>query len=121
VRDDQDNSASFLDCPRCGAAVRPGSVWFGEPVDDAPFAHIAAFAPDGCLVIGSSHLVQPAAGLPIELALAGRPVVDVNPADSPLAQLGALLLQGRAVQVLPPLVDLLSSAVVQEQLRRRSG
>ena len=34
ANDKTDNSLSLLPCPKCGALVRPGSVWFGEPVPE---------------------------------------------------------------------------------------
>lgn len=116
ARDDLDNARSFLDCPRCGSLVRPASVWFGEPLDAAVLERLGTFDPDGCLVVGSSGLVQPIASIPPELALAGRPVVEVNPALTPLGQLeGVIAWRSDAITALPALVDLLTSAVVQAQ------
>ena len=50
-------------CPVCGAAVRPGVVWFGEALPDAAWqaAVDALQACDLLVVIGTSGLVQPAA------------------------------------------------------------
>ncbi|MHC5067744.1 MAG: Sir2 family NAD-dependent protein deacetylase [Planctomycetota bacterium] len=110
---DQDNAWSFVPCPRCGAPVRPGSVWFGEPLPPAPLAAIEAFRPDGCLVVGSSSLVQPAAAIPPELALAGRPVVEINPQATPLSGMIDHALFGTARALLPDLVDLLTSRLVR--------
>lgn len=121
ARDDCDNALSFLDCPRCGAAVRPGSVWFGEAVPPELLDTLQAFAPDGCLVIGSSGLVQPAAAIPPELALAGLPVVELNPDETPLSSLAKVSLRGQARQLLPQLVDLLTSRTVRERASTVSG
>lgn len=115
VCDDADNSWSLRHCPRCGARVRPGSVWFGEPVPRSALSALEHFDPDGCLVVGSSSLVQPVAAIPPELALAGSPVVDINIAETPLSGTAAVHLRGPACAVLPALVDHLTSEVVRRQ------
>ena len=86
ARDDQDNSLSLVPCPRCGAAVRPGSVWFGEPLPRGVMEAVQQFNPDGCLLVGSSMLVQPAATIPVELGLAGAPVIEINPEETPFSR-----------------------------------
>ncbi len=116
--DDDDNSLSLGPCPRCGARVRPGSVWFGEALPHAALEAISHFDPDGCLLVGSSCLVQPASAIPPELAMAGRPVVEINPDETPFSRIAAASLRGTAKDLLPPLVDLLTSRTIQDQLRR---
>ncbi len=106
-------------CPCCNAPTRPGSIWYGESLPAGPLDAIQAFDPDGCLVIGSSNVVQPVAGIPTEMALARLPVVEVNPQATPLSDL-VLHLPGPAAQVLPALVDLLTSATMRDQRRRLS-
>ena len=70
--------------------------------------------PDGCLVIGSSSQVAPVSHIPLDLALAGVPVVEVNMADTPLSQ-HAVSLRGLAIDILPRLVDLLTSTTMRDQ------
>ena len=118
-RDAIDNGLSFLDCPSCGGRVRPGSVWFGEPMPVGVMDVIARFNPDGCLVVGSSGVVQPAAAIPPELALAGNPVVEINPVPTPLSEVAAHHLQGTAKDFLPGLVDLLTSHAVRNKTTSR--
>ena len=53
-------------CPRCGDWLRPGVVWFGEMLD-AERCVRPRLRPGECelmLVVGTSGLVHPAAGLP---------------------------------------------------------
>jgi len=114
ARDAEDNSLSLLECPRCAAAVRPGSVWFGEPLAPGKLRAIEQFDADGCLVVGSSSLVQPVAAIAPELALAGRTVVEVNPQPTPLSRIAGVHLQGSASVVLPPLVDLITSQTLRD-------
>lgn len=115
--EDPEDRFSRAGCPACGGATRPGSVWFGEPLPGGLLDRLHAFDPDGCLVIGSSNQVQPVAGIPCELALHRVPVVEINPLATPLSSL-AIHLPGLAQELLPPLVDLLTSATVRDQRRR---
>ncbi len=114
---DQDSTLSHLPCPSCGAAVRPGSVWFGEALPNGPLEVMAGFQPDGCLVIGSSCEVAPVSQIPLDLALAGVPVVEVNVRETPLSQ-HAIHLQGSTKEALPRLVDLLTSSTMRDQRTR---
>lgn len=115
VRDHQDNSMSMIPCPRCGARVRPGSVWYGEQLPREPLHAIAEFDPDGCLLVGSSCLVQPAAEIPPEMAMDGLPVVEINPDETPFSSIASVSLRGTAKDILPGLVDLLTSHTVRGQ------
>ena len=118
VRDIADNAASFARCPKCGAAVRPGSVWFGEALSPAVLTALKNFEANACLVVGSSGTVQPISGMPLELAHAGLPVVEVNPHETPLSK-HVTHLPWTAAEVLPALVDLLTSATVRATSRQR--
>ncbi len=93
-------------CTACGGPVRPGVVWFGEALPHTAWARAEA-AVRGCdamLVVGTSGVVHPAAGLP-KLALAlGKPVWVVNPdADGTGSHPLLHHLRGRAATLLPAL------------------
>ena len=80
-------------CPRCGAWLRPAVVWFGEMLDPADLQEAAAEA-EGCdvmLVVGTSGLVYPAAGLPAGARRAGAAVITVNPEPTDLDRLATRL------------------------------
>ena len=71
-------------CPRCEGLLRPAVVWFGEPIPSDAMTR-AVEAVRGCdllLVIGTSAVVYPVAGLP-DLAPRAT-LVEVNPAPTPL-------------------------------------
>lgn len=92
-------------CPACGAWLRPDVVWFGEALDPQRLAAAEAVA-QGCdlmLVVGTSGLVYPAAGLPARARAAGARVVIVNPEPTGLDDEAHLTLRGTAAQVLPRL------------------
>jgi NAD-dependent deacetylase len=87
-------------CPACGNLRRPAVVWFGEmlPVDVLAAAEQAAAACDLMLVVGTSGLVYPAAGL--ARATQGR-VVIVNPEPSALDDAADAVLAGTSALLLP--------------------
>jgi NAD-dependent deacetylase len=91
-------------CDRCGNMLRPAVVWFGEalPVDALGAAQQAARRCDLMLVVGTSGLVYPAAGL----ARASRgKVVIVNPAETGLDDVADAVLRGTAATLLPRLLE----------------
>jgi NAD-dependent deacetylase len=92
-------------CAECGNRVRPGVVWFGEPLPLAAF-EAAERAARGCalmLVVGTSGAVQPAAGLAGVARHAGARVVILNPHDNELDGVAHHRLRGTAAALLPRL------------------
>lgn len=89
----------------CGALLRPGVVWFGERLDPALLERAveAVRAADVLLVVGTSSIVYPAAGLPEVAREAGACVIEVNPEATALTPLAHLSLRGTAGTVLPEL------------------
>ena len=90
-------------CRDCGDAVRPDVVLFGEmlPAGAFEFASQRAAACDVCLVVGTSGLVYPAAGLPEIAKSAGAFVCEINPEPTPLSSLCDEVISGKAGEVLP--------------------
>jgi NAD-dependent deacetylase len=93
-------------CPGCGDWLRPDVVWFGEMLDTATLqqAQEAAARCDVMLVIGTSGLVFPAAGLPAEALRNGAKVIIVNPQASELDELATVIVRGTAAVELPKLL-----------------
>jgi NAD-dependent deacetylase len=92
-------------CP-CGALLRPGVVWFGEPLPEREMAEAAAAAgrADLFLSIGTSALVYPAAGLPAIARRRGAYLAEINVEPTPLSPLADEVISGPAAQVLPDLL-----------------
>lgn len=91
----------------CGGLIRPDIVWFGEGLPDGPWdAAVAAMnTADLVVVVGTSAVVYPAAGLP-ELALArGAVVVEVNPEPTPLSPSATVTIRESASIALPTLLE----------------
>ena len=93
-------------CAQCGGMERPAVVWFGEylPVDVMTAAQAAAEACEVLVVVGTSAVVYPAAGLVSVAADAGAKVIEVNPQASALAHLADVTLRAPAGEALP-LID----------------
>jgi NAD-dependent deacetylase len=90
----------------CGGLLRPGVVWFGEPLPPAEWqrAFEASQRAEIFLVVGTSAAVYPAAGL-VEVAQnAGARVAIVNAEPTPLDSAADWILQGRAGEILPRLL-----------------
>lgn len=94
-------------CPECGALLRPDVVWFGEALPEAVVSEAFALAgeADVCLVVGTSAVVHPAAGIPAATAAAGGEIVEVNPEVTPLTSRAAVSLRARAAEAVPRLVS----------------
>ncbi len=101
----RDDTVPFPDlppaCPHCGGPVRPGVVWFGEPLDpDVLDLADAAARCDVFLTVGTSAVVYPAAGF-VELARdRGALTVEINPEATPASGAVDVVLRGPAEQVL---------------------
>lgn len=90
----------------CGGLLRPDVVWFGEPLDSDVIGTAFRWAEtaDACLVIGTSAVVQPAAGLAGVTRERGGRVIEVNPERTPLSGMAVVALRGGAAEVVPRLL-----------------
>lgn len=79
-------------CERCGSPIRPGVVWFGEPLpwDRLEAARAEVDTCDALLAVGTSALVYPAADLAWAAVNRGIPVIEINPQATPLSTQAAL-------------------------------
>lgn len=75
-------------CAHCAGHLRPGVVWFNESLPEHAWrrASDAAIKADVVLLIGTSGLVYPAAGLPGAAMAAGAFVVEINPQETALSR-----------------------------------
>ncbi|MEP6607250.1 MAG: NAD-dependent deacylase [Burkholderiaceae bacterium] len=93
-------------CPNCGDWLRPAVVWFGEMLDVATLrrSEQAAAECDLMLVVGTSGLVYPAAGLPALAQRSGAKIIIVNPQPSELDDLATVVVRQPAAVALPGLL-----------------
>ena len=91
----------------CGGLIRPDIVWFGEGLPDGPWdaAVEAVTNADVVVVVGTSAVVYPAAGLPEYARARGAVVVEVNPEETPLSSTATVTLRESASTALPTLLQ----------------
>jgi len=90
----------------CGGLLRPGIVWFGETLPHKVWqqAEWAAEHAEIFLVIGTSALVYPAAGLAGIAKSAGAKVIEINIEETALTQRIDAFLRGPSAELLPQLM-----------------
>ncbi|MEH0146351.1 NAD-dependent deacylase [Corynebacterium sp. Q4381] len=99
-------------CPECGGAVRPGVVWFGEALPDDAWAEAERRmkTADALLIVGTSGVVYPAAGLPLIAHANGVPIVEVTPMRTDLSHLADVVVEDTAARAVPQLIPTSSPA-----------
>jgi NAD-dependent deacetylase len=91
-------------CPHCGQLARPAVVWFGESLQAEDVeAAATATACDVFLMVGTSAVVYPAAGLVSEAWRNGAFTVEINLERTQASSSVHLAVQGPAEEVLPAL------------------
>jgi len=93
-------------CEKCGDWLRPAVVWFGEmlPLHAVGKAENWAKRCNVFLVVGTSAVVMPAAGLVYVAKEAGAKVIEVNLEETPATAVADVSLLGKAGEVLPVIV-----------------
>lgn len=96
-------------CSECHGPIRPGVVWFGEPVPALEWerAEQAAMECDVFFCIGTSALVWPAAQLPERAALHGAKIIQINTAPTPLDGKAHYNFKGAVGEIMPALLHAL--------------
>jgi len=102
-----DASEPFRDLPplcECGAMLRPDVVWFGELLPPGAFERAARAVRDAdlLLVIGTSGVVFPAAGL---VSFHQGLSIEINPQLSAVSSSCTFAIAENAAAATPPLVD----------------
>jgi NAD-dependent deacetylase len=90
----------------CGGMARPGVVWFGEALPDGMMkeAEHAVASAQVLLVIGTSAVVFPAAGLIPHAKQSGARVVEINTEATVATAMVDCALHGPAAEILPALL-----------------
>jgi len=88
-------------CPSCGGLARPGVVWFGETLDPADLTLATeACVCDVFMVVGTSAVVHPAAGLADIARAHGAYLIEINPETTPVSDAVDVSIRGAAEIVL---------------------
>lgn len=108
-RETRDDRVPLPELPprcECGGLLRPGVVWFGEPLPEDVWreAEAATRQAGVFLVIGTAAVVYPAAGLVPLAKAAGAKVIEINLDETPYSAQVDCSLRGRAGELLPELI-----------------
>lgn len=99
-------------CENCATGfVRPGVVWFGESLPPTEWAEAETYAKhcDLMVVVGTSGVVFPAAGLPLMAVAQGTPVLEISPEDTDFTPRATYSWRTTAAVGLPALADLIGA------------
>ncbi len=102
-----ENLPDLPHCAECGELLRPDVVWFEEmlPIETWEAAAQATATCQCFLVVGTSAVVYPAAGLIDAARAVGAAVIEVNPEATLASRRGGLGLRGSSGVILPQLVQ----------------
>lgn len=95
-------------CPQCDSILKPDVVFFGEPIpwEAQTRSFEEARSCDVVLVVGTSAVVYPAAGIPTTAKQSGAKIVEINMEPTPLTGfISDYLIQGPAGTILPRIVE----------------
>ncbi len=108
-REQRDRRVPLPEIPpkcECGGLLRPGVVWFGESLPSGTWENAEQAASDAAvfLVIGTSAVVYPAAGLVQTARRGGAKVIEINVETTPVSGTVDKFLLGSAAELLPQLM-----------------
>lgn len=105
AREDRSELPELPECPVCGHLLRPGVVWFGEPLVPGvlKLAIDRISQAEVFLSIGTSNLVQPAASFHQLAKDHGAVTVEINLDPTPNTGLMDFALHGEAGKIVPTL------------------
>jgi NAD-dependent deacetylase len=99
-------------CAACAGILKPTTISFGQPMPREALrrAEAAVRECDLVLMVGSSLVVNPAAGIPRLAAMIGAKVAIVNATPTPLDGQATLVARGKCGEVLPAAVALAANS-----------
>ena len=96
-------------CTKCGALMRPGVVWFGEPLPSGEIERVENYLQrDPCgvvIVVGTTATFGYIIDWALRASRRGGELIEVNPEETPLSQFATRLVREPAAVVLPKLVE----------------
>ncbi|MDY6850585.1 MAG: NAD-dependent deacylase [Thermodesulfobacteriota bacterium] len=101
-----DGLLSALPKCECSGFMRPDVVMFGEEVQDLSVSFLEAQNADVVIVLGTSGVVWPAAGVPYEGKKHGAGVIEINPSENAFRDISDVYIKGLSGEIMPRLVEL---------------
>ena len=100
-------------CTKCGALMRPGVVWFGEPLPSREIERVEHYLQrDPCgvvIVVGTTATFGYIIDWALRASRRGGELVEVNPEETPLSRFATRLVREPAALALPRIVHELTS------------
>jgi NAD-dependent deacetylase len=107
-----ENDANLPLCPECNAPMRPGVVWFGEPLPSRETERVENYLQrDSCgvvIVAGTTATFGYIIDWALRASRRGGELIEVNPEETPLSRFATRLVREPAAIALPRLVDKLT-------------
>jgi NAD-dependent deacetylase len=96
---------------KCGGRLRPDVVWFGEmlPVAALERAERVSASCDIFISVGTSGVVQPAAGLAYSARRSGALLVEINPETTELSYIADEQIRAKSGEAVPLIVEKIKS------------
>jgi NAD-dependent deacetylase len=94
-------------CEVCAGVLKPGIVFFGEPLPEGVFieANQHAEHADLMIVIGSTLIVYPAAEIPYRALGRGTQLVIINLSPTPLDDQASVLMRAKAGEAMARIIE----------------
>ena len=92
-------------CP-CGGFMRPDVVMFGEAVQKLPESYREAQKSDLVIVLGTSGMVWPAAGVPYEARQTHARVIEINPTANAFRDITDVYVENLSGHAMPQIIDM---------------
>jgi NAD-dependent deacetylase len=104
-----DGAPSVPRCPECDALMRPGVVWFGEPLPLRETERVEKYLQrDTCglvIVAGTTATFGYIIDWALRASRRGGELIEVNPEETPLSRFATRLVRESAAVALPRIVD----------------
>lgn len=94
-------------CPDCDGIVKSDTVMFGEPIPPDALSECIKQTRmcDLMLLVGTSAVVYPAAGFPVDVKMSGGRLIEINPNETPLTDISDVVIRAPAGDSLPRVVE----------------
>jgi NAD-dependent deacetylase len=100
-------------CPECDALMRPGVVWFGEPLPAGETERVENYLQrDSCgvvIVAGTTATFGYIIDWALRASRRGGELIEVNPEETPLSRFATRVVRKPAAVALPRIVDSLTN------------
>lgn len=90
----------------CGSMMRPDVVMFGESVLQLGESYREAQNADVVIVLGTSGMVWPAAGIPYEAKKTRATIIEINPTSNAFRDITDIYVKEHSGEAMPKIVDM---------------